>query len=186
MGPLGTAWRSVRGWAFVGPCAAWVLLSSAAWALDVDTRLSCPSSVNVGQPVPIDLVIENDECTPVDVRLSTMFVGNATPQNIGNTAIHGPKVVTNIELEAGTCTFPPSPSTLTLNDLPAQPAFPPALAGKVAALVLVTEWSGGGETDSCLLLPEPAPTLQLGAGVLGLIALRAAGQRARMRAETRR
>jgi hypothetical protein len=161
--------------------------SSAARAIQVDTRLSCPASVNVGETVPIDVVIENEECAAVDVRLSTGFVANSSAQNLGSTAIHGPKVAASVELEPGDCVFPTAPSTLTLDDLPAQPPFPAALAGKVAVLVLVTEWSGGAETDTCLLMPEPAATLQLAAGVLGLGLVRGVGQRgARPRSERRR
>ena len=183
----GRAGASARIGSLIGRCAALVLVASPAWALKVDTHLSCPSSVNPGQTIPIDVVIENQECTTVDVRLSTMLVSNPTQQGLGNTAIHGPVAVANVQLPAGDCAPPSGPSTQTLDDLPAEPAFPPAFAGKVAALVLITEWSGGVETDSCLLLPEPARSLQLGAGVLGLLLLgRLEARRARTRAERRR
>jgi hypothetical protein len=165
-----------------------VLLASAASALlSVDTKLTCPEPNppprKVGLPTPIHVRIENEECFAVNVRLSAVLTANGN-QSVGSTAIAGPKVVSpNVVVPAGNCAvFPHAPGVYE-SDLQAPPVVPQSFSGKVAVFVLLTDWNGGAESDTCLL-PEPTRGAQLCAGLLGLLILaRCEAHRARQRAE---
>jgi len=183
---IGLRTRSFLG--CLGLVSIATLAASAASALSVDTALTCPEPVPpprvAGTTTPIHVRIENSECVPVDVRLSSMVTGNLN-QSVGGTTIVGPKVAAaNITVPAGNCAFPPVPGVYE-DDLEAPPLIPLSFAGKIGVLVLITEWSNGSETETCVL-PEPTLHAQLCAGVLGLLILSCLGApRGRSRSEKR-
>jgi hypothetical protein len=149
-------------------------LPSASAKVDVHTRLGCPVETPRGHPGPLNVRLENGECSAYTVRLLSSFSAN-TSQTASGVSVWGPVHMFETVVPAGDCQTL-TPTIVEFSPLLAYPPVPDSLFGAVTTFVVIAEWTGGArsktETQQCLIpVPEPSLPVQLVCGVVGLVGL---------------
>ena len=73
--------------------SVFVLLCASVSA--ADSTIVCPASATGGATVPIEVTIENEQCTAVNARVISSVVGNANG-TLGGLGVYGPQVAASM------------------------------------------------------------------------------------------
>ena len=146
-------WRVIVGLSALSFHAA----SPASAVVLEKVDVSCPSQVQVGDTLTMNVHLENKHCAAADVRLMSGIAGNAA-DSVGGVGVFGPVVASQVVVPAATVSCGSTwatPGTLDLN-LGAPPAAPAAHLGTVEVHLLISEWDVGTvpritRVDQCLV-----------------------------------
>ena len=75
-----------------------------AWA-DLSFEVDCLADATAGSTITTDVHLENQECSPLDVRVMSSISGNAN-QSVGGIGIWGPVLADTITVDAATDNLP--------------------------------------------------------------------------------